>query len=240
MQILNFNRISIKNRGLDVTFPFTTFARANFPNTRIFLFTLKKFAPKIFKTLLQECSKRMFSSHLFFEIRSDDFIIIYIKKESGERLHARRARGGRKCITRTFLLFPSPPPRKWSETRNCYSWAGENKGTWGHFFEAPPAFTRLNIGVSTIIPPTHSLHPFEYRFHVYLKILADLISSNSLAWVDKWVSWQIVIADPFQIPRSVKAFPFPRRRFWQEDLENEFLSQFQIFIICKANVSVIS
>lgn len=108
MQILNFNRISIKNRGLDVTFPFTTFARANFPNTRIFLFTLKRFAPKIFKTLLQECSKRMFSSHLFFEIRSDDFIIIYIKKESGERLHARRARGGRKCITRTFLLFPSP------------------------------------------------------------------------------------------------------------------------------------
>lgn len=167
MQILNFNRISIKNRGQTCNVPFHNFCtRGNFPNTGIFLFTLKRFAPNF-----QNSSLRMFDTNVlvpspFFEIRSNDFITV---KKGGRRGIA-CARGGRKCTTRTFLLFPPPPPRKWSETWNCYSWAGENKGAWRISSKRHQPLRDLINGVSTIIPPTHSLHPFE--FHVYLKILA--------------------------------------------------------------------
>lgn len=127
MQILNFNRISIKNRGLDVTFPFTTFARANFPNTRIFLFTLKRFAPKIFKTLLQECSKRMFSSHLFFEIR---FYYLY-KKGVRREIACAPCTGRKKVHNAYFSSLPLPLPENDRKLEIAIRERGKTRGRGG-------------------------------------------------------------------------------------------------------------
>lgn len=184
MQILNFNRISIKNRGQTCNVPFHNFCtRGNFPNTGIFLFTLKRFAPNF-----QNSSLRMFDTNVlvpspFFEIRSNDFITV---KKGGRRGIA-CARGGRKCTTRTFLLFPPPPPPpKMIGNLKLLFVSGGKQGGLAHFFEAPPAFTRLNKRCFH----DNSAHPLASPLRIprIPKNPCSLISSNSLAWVDKWVS----------------------------------------------------
>lgn len=130
MQILNFNRISIKNRGLDVTFPFTTFARANFPNTRIFLFTLKRFAPKIFKTLLQECSKRILVPS-FFRNSIGRFYYYLYKKGVRREIACAPCTGRKKVHNAYFSSLPLPLPENDRKLEIAIRERGKTRGRGG-------------------------------------------------------------------------------------------------------------
>lgn len=135
MQILNFNRISIKNRGLDVTFPFTTFARANFPNTRIFLFTLKRFAPKIFKTLLQECSKRILVPS-FFRNSIGRFYYYLYKKGVRREIACAPCTGRKKVHNAYFSSLPLPPSPKMIGNSKLLFVSGGKQGDVGAFLRS--------------------------------------------------------------------------------------------------------
>lgn len=178
----------------------------------------------------------MFSSPPPFS-KFDRTILSRLKKEAGEGLHAQGEEESARRVL--FFSFPPSPPKMIGNLKLLFV-SGGKQGGLAHFFEAPPAFTRLNKRCFH----DNSAHPLASPLRIprIPKNPCSLISSNSLAWVDKWVSWQIVIADPFLAPsppfQVLKPFPFSWRRFGEwifvpipdfHNLQSKRVSDFVIF-----------